>query len=537
MHAHWSIRRKLSVCVGLLLITVGVLALTGFRGAYGYRALVRGVSLRSEELSFAWEFPRHLYDMRAAISGHQDSLNVNFSERLGAHVDFRNALVAYQGNLKHYREKLSESERNHNIVGASDNGHEWDTLASVEQTLQRIHDHVDHEDWWLNQINIESLQTELDLLSDLSFELPQPLQRRMHELGSEVRTQYRAWIILAWLTWILAMGLIVLQLRLVYVWIFQPLRTLIRGSREVASGDFRHHIELNTHDEMAELARAMNNMTRRFREIRDDLDGQVRQRTREVVRSEQLASVGFLAAGVAHEINNPLASIAMCAESLEERVHHIIVEDDVLPDAQHNEEITILRNYLRMIQDEAFRCKGITDGLLDFSRTSDTEREQTDLGELVQSVIEMVRHLGNYKGKNIVCEPAAQSIQVNVNPQEWKQVVLNVVTNALDSLDIGGTVWIALSQQEDSAVLVVRDDGCGMTEEVQQHLFDPFFTRRRDGKGTGLGMSITYRIVSEHGGNIWVASDGTGHGSEITITVSTHEETKHSKHLQIAHAA
>ena len=103
-------------------------------------------------------------------------------------------------------------------------------------------------------------------------------------------------------------------------WIARPLATLVEGSREVAAGKFDHRIRLDSDDEMGELAEAMNAMTARFQEIRDDLDRQVRERTKQVVRSEQLASVGFLAAGVAHEINNPLASIAMCSESLESRL-------------------------------------------------------------------------------------------------------------------------------------------------------------------------------------------------------------------------
>ena len=116
-------------------------------------------------------------------------------------------------------------------------------------------------------------------------------------------------------------------------------------------------------------------MTGRFQAIRDDLDRQVQVRTKQVVRSEQLASVGFLAAGVAHEINNPLASIAMCAESLESRLAEIAPGD--------SEQSALIRRYLRMIQTEAFRCKEITEKLLDFSRLGDVQHQPTDLRELV----------------------------------------------------------------------------------------------------------------------------------------------------------
>ncbi len=261
----------------------------------------------------------------------------------------------------------------------------------------------------------------------------------------------------------------------------------------------------------------MNAMTTRFQQIRDDLDGQVRARTQEVVRSEQLASVGFLAAGVAHEINNPLAAIALCAESLEDRLHDIIAQDDLLPDEEHNETITILKHYLRTIQNEAFRCKGITERLLDFSRLGDVERHPTEIGELTESVISMLSHLGKYRDKTIRFAPP-EPVVAFVNAQEFKQVVLNLLTNALDSLDTGGEVVVDLRHCKNFATLSVRDNGCGMTDEVQRHLFEPFFTRRRDGQGTGLGMSITYRIVTEHGGQIHATSDGPGMGSTVVVS-------------------
>jgi len=244
----------------------------------------------------------------------------------------------------------------------------------------------------------------------------------------------------------------------------------------------------------------------------------VQERTKQIVRSEQLASVGFLAAGVAHEINNPLAAIAWCAESLESRLHDIIQEDDARPDEEHNAEIGVLRNYLRKIQDEAFRCKGITERLLDYSRLGDMERVATDLRELVQGVIEMVRHLGRYRQKEIRFQ-CQQPVLARVGPQEIKQVVLNLITNALDSLDPEGIVTLQLGVQDGQAELVVTDNGCGMTDEVVQHLFEPFFTRRRDGQGTGLGLSITYRIIQDHGGEILPHSEGPGRGSTFRVTL------------------
>jgi signal transduction histidine kinase len=169
-----------------------------------------------------------------------------------------------------------------------------------------------------------------------------------------------------------------------------------------------------------------------------------------------------------------------------------------------------------MIQTEAFRCKGITEKLLDFSRMGEVKRQPTELGELVDGVIEMVRHLGKYHDKYVDFVPG-EPVVVPANPQELKQVVLNLLANGLDSLDPGGAVTITLRRTKSEAELIFADNGCGMTEQVREHLFEPFFTRRREGQGTGLGLSIVYRIVADHDGTIEAHSDGPNRGSTFRV--------------------
>src|SRR4029077_18545117 len=186
-------------------------------------------------------------------------------------------------------------------------------------------------------------------------------------------------------------------LRFFYRWTFHPVRDLQAGVGRVAQGDFEHPINVHSGDEMEELAAAFNDMTRRLRDIYSDLARQVNERSRQLVRSERLAGVAFLAAGVAHEINNPLASIAFCSEALEARLREIFEGSQSKID---NQKATI-EKYLKMIQEEAFRCKAITQKLLEFSRGGEKRREPTDLAELVQSVLDMVQHLPSCKGKNV----------------------------------------------------------------------------------------------------------------------------------------
>ena len=232
-----------------------------------------------------------------------------------------------------------------------------------------------------------------------------------------------------------------------------------------------------------------------------------------------------MAAGVSHEINNPLASIALCSESLESRLEDLL--EGAGPDRV--EEVQVARNYLQMIQREAFRCKQITEKLLDFARRGDSQRHATDLRELAEGVIEMVQHLGQYQDKNLVLIPGPPAIAA-VNAQEIKQVVLNLITNGLESLDVGGTVKVTIERDSASVRIVISDNGCGMTDEVRKHLFEPFFTRRRSGQGTGLGLSITHRIVEEHRGQIEATSEGPGRGSRFVVSLPLALPNKETHH-------
>lgn len=517
----------------MLFLIVAILSFSSFKGVYAYRQVVRSISCRALELPLAAQLTAQVGELRFALRqvrptsgfpgmGTQNAglIRENFETQL---LDVKHALATYQNALRN-------SAVADPFIG--DKRSEKHAVIEIQACLNRISDLNEQQDWFLDTLHIGQLEREVDHLHTLAAGLPLHLQKKMRVFRDTVRTQYRTWIVLTWVSTILTAAILTVLVWLFCQWIFRPLRILIRGSRLVAAGRFDHRIQLDSDDEMAELATALNAMTSRFEEIRDDLDQQVKQRTREVLRSEQLASVGFLAAGVAHEINNPLASIAWCAEALESRLHdtlHAPVdqddEDTDQDEVYHDDEIEVLKNYLRRIQDEAFRCKGITEKLLDFSRIGDSERQETDLATLVRDVIEMVRHLGKYREKRIEFA-CTDYIRVAVNPQELKQVVLNLITNALDSLEPGGIVQVQLCKDGDQTRLIVEDNGCGMTDHVLQHLFEPFFTRRRGTQGTGLGLSITYRIVTDHGGRIEAHSNGPGTGAQfiVTIPLSYHDE-------------
>jgi len=353
------------------------------------------------------------------------------------------------------------------------------------------------------------LKARLDRLNESAVKLPDKLHRDFLRVLERSNHQYQSSRVIVWTTSVTVVGLLLALAMLFHRWVLHPVRLLQRGVRRVARGRFDYQIELKTGDEMQALAEAFNDMTTRLSATYADLERQVQERSKQLVRSERLAGVGFLAAGVAHEINNPLASIAFCSEALETRLASLLEKAE-------SSDAPVVRNYTRMIQDEAFRCKRITEKLLDFSRCNDIQRQRTDLASLVREVVEMIEHMGKYRSKTIVFNPR-EVVVAHIDGQEIKQVVLNLVVNALDCMETGGTLRIDLRTREDMAEVVFIDDGCGMSAEVLENIFEPFFTRRKVGKGTGLGLSITHRIVSQHHGEISAASDGEGRGATFTV--------------------
>jgi len=498
MAARRPIRNKLLTGAVLVGVLVAVLSASSFMGIYSYRRLVRALSCRAAELPSASALERCVWELRLA---HAADPSITASEA------FRRQLSEATELLRKYLADLADGELD--AVPFADRSHERQTAEDVRQLLGRLSSLTAPGAAGPEAEREREVADHLEALAERTARLPTFLQDHLHQLAGEVRTGYRTLIVATWTAATAACGLLVALGLLTYRWVFRPLKLLAQGSRRVAAGDFEHRLVLDTHDEMADLAAALNGMTDRFRAIRDDLDRQVQLRTREVIRSEQLASVGFLAAGVAHEINNPLASIAMCAESLEGRLRDV---------AQSPEQAAVTARYLELIQSEAFRCKDITEKLLDFSRLGEVRRQPTALLSLTRDVAEMLGHVGRFSGRVVEISDSADLL-VQVNPQEIKQVVLNLLVNALDSVAEEGRVEVALERNGREAVLIVSDDGCGMTPDVLEHLFEPFFTRRRSGQGTGLGLSIVQRIVSDHGGRIEAASAGPDRGATFRVTL------------------
>lgn len=229
-----------------------------------------------------------------------------------------------------------------------------------------------------------------------------------------------------------------------------------------------------------------------------------------VGRAEKLAAVGRLAAGVVHEINNPLATISACAEALERRVEEGSFEES--PAAED------LVEYLGLIKSEAFRCKSITTGLLDFSRLRTGDRHPLDVADILRSSANLISH--QKRGENIEfrVEIEPDLPLVKADGGQIQQAVIALGTNAIDAMPDGGVLTFRGLMDHNRVVIEVEDTGVGIPPEDLSKIFEPFFTTKVVGEGTGLGLAVCYGIVTDHGGRLSVRSN-IDRGTTFTITL------------------
>ena len=219
----------------------------------------------------------------------------------------------------------------------------------------------------------------------------------------------------------------------------------------------------------------------------------------QVIEAGKLASLGEMAAGIAHEINNPVAIMVEEAGWIED-----LLEDTKLPEGESAIEIP---RALQQIKTQGKRCKQITHKLLSFARKTDPEIRQVRINDLIEEVIGLSEQRARYAGVTIVRKLTPELPAIPASPTEVQQVLLNLINNAIDAMEHeGGTLEITTRQDNGRIVLDVSDSGQGIPQAVLQRVFDPFFTTKPQGKGTGLGLSICYGIVKKMGGEISVNS-------------------------------
>jgi two-component system NtrC family sensor kinase len=306
--------------------------------------------------------------------------------------------------------------------------------------------------------------------------------------------------------------------------VYRPVKELVAGTTRVASGDFDHTISARSDDEIGQLAESFNIMTQRLKkadgEIKDlikNLEKKVAKRTDELeavqyqlLQSEKLASIGKLAATIAHEINNPLNGILTYTKLIERKLADGTIKKDEIPK---------FLSYLGIMERETERCSTIVRNLLDFARQREPSlKPDVDINAVVEEALSLLAN--QIALQEITLEKKFNQLPpIMADPMQLRQVFLNIILNACEAMNNEGvlTVTTALSNKRKKAVRVeISDSGVGIDEKDLSKIFDPFFTSKE--KGTGLGLSVVYGIINSHQGTIEVDSKA-GEGTTITITL------------------
>jgi two-component system NtrC family sensor kinase len=312
----------------------------------------------------------------------------------------------------------------------------------------------------------------------------------------------------------------------IFVWtmIHRPIKALIAGTHRVAAGDLDYKIKVYSHDQLGELAESFNRMTEELKranaEITDwakTMEIRVEQKTAELKKAheqmihvERMASVGKLAAIVAHEINNPLAGILTYAKLLLKKVRN---------NGAPRGGVESAGQYLEMIASESARCGDIVKNLLQFSRQTSVDLQPHDVNEIISQSLRLVQHKIHLMNLEVRTQLEENMPSLVCDSQLLKQALVALLINACEAMTQGGGMIEVISShvpQKKEVTIHIRDNGVGIDEETRKHLFEPFFTTKEQGKGVGLGLAVVYGIVKQHSGEIEVES-ALGRGSTFTL--------------------
>ena len=230
-----------------------------------------------------------------------------------------------------------------------------------------------------------------------------------------------------------------------------------------------------------------------------------KEKDRRLIMNERLASLCQIASGMAHEINNPMATISGCTEGLRIRIRKGQIDPD------------FFESYLRMIEEEVLRCKDITTGMLSFVRKTTYEKVDININELLDETLKIMGFHSTLQDVEVKKNYAIAMPHIYANKGELRQVFLIIITNAIDAMEDKATITLETGTENDNTVFIkISDTGLGISPEHINRIYDPFFTTKSDKGGTGLGLSIAYQIITNHNGSISVTS-GEGRGTTFEI--------------------
>lgn len=308
--------------------------------------------------------------------------------------------------------------------------------------------------------------------------------------------------------------------------IVRPLYALSKATEEISRGNLAYRVEFYSNDEIGQLAHSFNEMIREVKKSRDrleefaeTLEQKVEERTEELrkaeaqlVQSTKLAAIGQLAGGVAHEINNPLGGILGFAQLL---IREKDESDPIVSD-------------LKRIEESALRCKKIVENLLSFSRMSKGFRQLVDANLALKETLSLIDHQLGLAEIEVSTEFFPGKLNVQADRHQLQQVFLNMILNAKDAMPEGGDLAISTNLFKGKVTIKFSDSGSGISKANLSKIFDPFFTTKEVGRGTGLGLSVSYGIVQDYEGDIQVESE-VGKGTTFTVFLPQSKESRELK--------
>jgi two-component system NtrC family sensor kinase len=303
-----------------------------------------------------------------------------------------------------------------------------------------------------------------------------------------------------------------------FMWIVvhRPVKALIDGTHRVAGGDLEYRLPVRSDDELGDLARSFNKMTEEVAGVQAKIEEQVRRKTAELERvhksllsAEKMASIGKLAATVAHEINNPLFGILTYAR--------LVIRELLKHDLPGRGELV---EQLQTIERESKRCGDLVKNLLTFSRQTPSHREPNDLNTVVHRAVLLVKHKLDMQNIELVETLAPELPPVECDANQIQQVILVLMVNASEAMPKGGRLEVTtgFDPEGEQGLVRVKDTGCGIPPDVLPRVFDPFFTTKEDQNRTGLGLAVAHSIVEQHAGEISVSST-PGEGTEFKLAL------------------
>ncbi|HEV8291678.1 MAG TPA: HAMP domain-containing sensor histidine kinase [Tepidisphaeraceae bacterium] len=474
-----TLRGKMALQIGAMLCAIGLLAGASIWGLLGLQR-----------------------DLGSALTGY-DELRQLYE--VGSHIRTAQALLALEQPDRH--QAMREIQHGSTILTMSQHKirHKDELQASLREAQQQLWPAIVDNQSAANASAL--LDKPLRQIANLDTDIHQRIREKE---DAAARKRHTTLMLMSLISGLTIAGAIIVGF-LHYRSVATPLRKLQTSVRILAEGKFSERVPPLTPAEFTSLASDFNRMATELDTLYRQLEEKVAAKSKELVRSERLASVGYLAAGVAHEINNPMGIIAGYAE----------LSLQALKQKAPPEAIAEAEKSMKVISEEAFRCKEIVEKLLSLARSGDENRKIISLKDVAANVVNLVTGLGEHKDRKITLHsPDHDPFNILASENEMKQVLLNLTLNALQSLNGStGQVSIDLIRDKSTIQLSVTDNGRGMSADVLDHIFEPFFTAKRGAgpPGTGLGLSISHMIVQNHGGRITATSPGPNKGSTFTL--------------------